>query len=163
MSARTAINIYKAAIQSTLSFECQSIKLSIRSRNSLDKHQTKLLKTIFGVNPYNSHTGSFLEAICMNKLSHVIDIQSLDLLSQCLMSDSNSRSVYSFMFNDSSDNPDNTLVGRMKIFAKKENFNLCNYIFSDTYRKVVKRKLCVSPIHDISCHLSRNHGRKIPL
>ena len=75
VSARTAINIYKAAIQSTLSFGCQSIKLSIRSRNSLDKHQTKLLKTIFGVNPYNSHTRSFLDAICKNKLSHVIDIQ----------------------------------------------------------------------------------------
>ena len=150
VSARTAINIYKAAIQSTLSFGCQSIKLSIRSRNSLDKHQTKLLKTIFGVNPYNSHTRSFLEAIFMNKLSHVIDIQSLDLLSECLMSYSNSRSFYSFMFNDSSDNPDNTLVGRMKIFAKKENFNMCNYIFSDTYRKVVKRKLLHKVAHGVN-------------
>ena len=86
----------------------------------------------------------------MNKLSHGIDIQSLDLLSQCLMSDSNSRSFYSFMFNDSSDNPDNTLVGRMKIFAKKENFNLCNYIFSDTYRKVVKRKLSHKVAHGVN-------------
>ena len=80
VSARTAIIIYKTAIQSTLIFGCQSIKLSIRSRKSLDKHQTKLLKSIFAVNPYNSHTRSFLEAICVHKLSHVIDIQSLDLL-----------------------------------------------------------------------------------
>ena len=68
-------------------FGCKSIKLSVRSRNSLDKHQTKLLKSIFGV----------------------------------------------FMFNDSSDKPHNILVGRMKIFARKENFDLCNYIFSDIY------------------------------
>ena len=93
---------------------------------------------MLGLNPYQTKTTSLLQALGISLISESTNIHSLDLLRQCLLSESNTKRFFCYMMTQSSFN-NNTLVGRVKKFAVDKNINLLQYVFNDSYRSHVKK------------------------
>ena len=55
----------------------------------MDKQQAKKIKSMLGLNPYQTKTTPLLQALGISLISESTNIHSLDLLRQCLLSESN--------------------------------------------------------------------------
>ena len=140
VSPCTALNIYQTTVRSTLSYGCTSISISDQNMKLMDKQQAKQIKCMLGLNPYQTKTTPLLQALGISLISESTNIHSLDLLRQCLLSESNTKRFFCYMMTQSSFN-NNTLVGRVKKFAVDKNINLLQYVFNDSYRSHVKKSI----------------------
>ena len=128
-------------MRSTLVFGCSSINISIQNMKKLDRQQAKLIKCTLNLNPRRTHTTALLEAIKIPPISKTINIQSLELLRQCLFDDSCCKDFYTYILNENLSLINNTLMGRVLNYTSRKNVNLLKYVFNDCYRRMAKQKL----------------------
>ena len=63
----------------------------------MDKQQAKPIKSMLGLNPYQTKTTPLLQALGISLISESTNIHSLDLLRPCLLSESNSKRFSCYM------------------------------------------------------------------
>ena len=88
---KTLSHIYKAAIQTILTYGCPNI--TDRSVKSLEKTQGILLKTALGL-PKNRRNSPLFAALGIKKVDQLIKRQQLTLLRNALQGNSKARTVY---------------------------------------------------------------------
>ena len=138
VNANAVIEIYRAAVQCISEFGCASIYINKGNTSILDKLQGKLIKQITSLSQW-CHTRPLLEAVKIMPTSTQVLINGLDILKQCVFSNSIAQDFYCKLLSHGCDK--RTLVGRSVKFASDNNFDLHRYIFDDTYTKVIKSKL----------------------
>ena len=106
----------------------------------MDKQQSKQIKCVLGLNPYQTKTTPLLQALGVSLISESTNNHSLDLLRQCLLSEFNTKRFSCYMMTQSSFN-NNTLVGHVKKLAVDKNKNLLQYVFNDSYHSHAKKHL----------------------
>ena len=71
----------------------------------------------------------------------ILDLLSLDLLRQCLLSDSNTSEFYCYLLSQSQSQLSHTLVGRINNFIKDKDIDVLKYVLNNEYRRVIKLRL----------------------
>ena len=143
LSPQTSMQIYNAAVRSTLIYGCSSIQLNKSNIKKLDTLQGQFIKNVLGINSSQCRTSPLLCAFGILPVSHTINIQCLDLLRSCLLTESSAHDFYSFILNNAENTQyiKKTVVGRVLSFTQSENIELLKYCFMDPYRNQTKRTL----------------------
>ena len=99
--------------------------------NKLDKLQSKLIKQCFGLGSY-CHTTPLLKTINLLPVSLNIKLDSLDLLRNCVLSDSITRDFYSNLLhlNNMKLCSSKTLVGRVYSFCVEKDIDFKKYLLN---------------------------------
>ena len=115
------------------------IKSNIKKLETcLGKH----VKTIFGLS-YSSRTTPLLNAFNMDNILNSIEKYSLDLLKQCMLSNSAASCFYTHLYNENNQSRlNNTLFLSVDNICNKQNINVIKYVhvFNDSYALGVRRK-----------------------
>ena len=141
VSPETASHVYQTAVRSSLTYGCAAINISDRNLKLLDSSQGKFVKTILGI-PYSSRTTPILQSLFIDPVSISVKKSEIDLLQQCLLSDSPTQSFYHYLFsvwnNGERKLLSNTLLYRVLSYCDIKHINFAKYITNDVYKKCIK-------------------------
>ena len=141
VSPETASHVYQTAVRSSLTYGCAAINISDRNIKLLDSSQGKFVKTILGI-PYSSRTTPILQSLFIDPVFISVKKSELDLLQQCLLSDSATQSFYHYLFsvwnNGERKLLSNTLLYRVLSYCDIKHINFTKYITNDVYKKCIK-------------------------
>ena len=90
---------------------------------------------------YQTHTTPLLQGVGIPTISQSVNVQSLDLLRQCLLSDSNTSEFYCYLLSQFKSQLSHTLVGRINNFIKDKDIDVLKYVLNNEYRKAIKLRL----------------------
>ena len=135
-----AIEIYKTAVRSVLQYGCESVHLTAGGMKALDRAQAKFIKSFLGL-PKQVHSTKLPKALMVAPITDSVNMASLDLLTKCILSDTQARSFYLDIMNSGKPTEvQKTLLGRAKQFAAQSEISLFQYIYNDAYRNQIKLK-----------------------
>ena len=140
LAPRTSSTIYQTGVLSVLTYGCHSIALRKTDLTNLERNHAKFIKTMLGLPTY-CHNTPLLQALGINRMEHIIQAASLDLLRTSLVSNSATSKCYSFLLGCNSSYTKNTLVGRVRNYCGQNNINVNRYNFNDNYRTLVRKQL----------------------
>ena len=102
--------------------------------------QLKFIKSFLGL-PKQVHSTKLLKALMVAPITDSVNMASLDLLTKCILSDTQARSFYLDIMNSGKPTEvQKTLLGRAKQFAAQSEISLFQYIYNDAYRNQIKLK-----------------------
>jgi hypothetical protein len=127
-------HLWKAMIQPILLYATQSLPMTITNMSEMDKLQAKLIKYALGFNKYYRST-PLTNAMNINKVSHLRDLYSLDLLKSMFYSTSSASIFYSTMINIQTDFIKDSLANRVRLMCSNNNVSFILYLLDDKYHK----------------------------
>ena len=134
-------DIYKATVQSVSLYGCSSIYINKGNMTKLNKLQSKLIKKCFRLSNW-CRSRPLLEALYTISIPSSICLGNLELLKDCLLSDSLSCDLYLELFTSiTSPSKSKTLLGRSMSYAHDFQFDLTRYIFCSLYYQDIKRQI----------------------
>ena len=124
------VDIYRTAVNTVLQFGCSTIHINRTNMIKVNRHQCNLIKRHLGLSKW-CHSSSLLQAVGILPLSVDINLQTMDLLKKCVITNSLARSFYSGLL--CSCDTSNTIVSKCRNFSNSNKINLIQYIFNDSY------------------------------
>ena len=145
LSLDTAIHTWKVACQSILQYGCESVYMSRKSKGEMDKLQAKLLKCIVGIGP-NYRTTPLLEALYVQKVSRIVDFNTL-MLFRHILHDTSAARVFNLTMLKAQSKCESLLVNRAKRICTENSVNLFRFVTCKAYVENVKKEFlkCVKP------------------
>ena len=139
---KVSLNIFRSCINSVLTYGCSTIFCNKECVNKLDKLQSKLIKQCFRLRSY-CHTTPLLKTINLLPVLLNIKLDSLDLLRNCILSDSITRDFYSHLLhlNNMKLCSSKTLVGRVYSFCVEKDIDFKKYLLNNNYMYKTKAHL----------------------
>ena len=120
---KVAINIFRTAVQTTLTYGCDNIFMSRIAPNRLDSFQAKLLKSILGLGKQSRTTP--VRCLEGGSVTHILNnLHSLDLLTSCLYSNSQCGVLYKYMLRNTS----------LRNISQDKNIGVTKYVLSNANR-----------------------------
>ena len=121
---KVAFHIYNNAVKSTILYGCESINISKLNIKKLEICLEKQGKSILGLR-HSSRTSAILKAFNMNNVENSVHKASLELLNECILSNSASKHLHYCMYrNRSKDCVKGTLVSLVLTYCNKNDITL---------------------------------------
>lgn len=136
-----ASHLYSVGVRTVLTYGCEALYLNKKCVKNLESTQGKLIKAFLGLRK-TSHTTPLISALNIPSVATSIGLASLDLLRSCLRHSSSASSFHSSLL--CSVRPFsafNCLAQRCVDYAATHSFNLMDYVFNDSHRLFLKKKL----------------------
>ena len=125
--------------------ESTSNNVQVRKKQQHRRRACDLLASLkrfyWPIVQYQTHTTPLLQGVGIPTISQSVNVQSLDLLCQCLLSDSNTSEFYCYLLSQSQSQLSHTLVGCINNFIKDKDIDVLKYVFNNEYRKAIKLRL----------------------
>ena len=129
--------LWIAALRPVLLYGLNAVHVTKNDQNALDKTQTRLLKTALGVSKFCRNT-PLLDALRIQSVGDMRDMNQLRLLRSSLKSDSRARTFYYYMMTCHMNghlNGFNILVNRVKTICDTKIIDFMKYNLVDEYAK----------------------------
>ena len=127
-------------VKCVLLYGCNTINITKSNVKKLETCLGKHVKTILGLS-HSSRTTPILNTFNMDNILYSIDKYSLDLLKQCMLSNSAASCFYTHLYNENNQSRlKNTLCLCVNNICIKQNINVIKYVFNDSYALGVRRK-----------------------
>ena len=141
----TATHVWSAACSKTLLYGCEAIYINETDKCQLDKLQAKLVKCSVGIGP-KYHTTALLDALCINKISLQIDINSMFLLRNIIHNHTGASKFYLSMLRINNKYANNVksntnLCERVKNLCDIYNVDLWKFLLDEQYSNQCKSKI----------------------
>ena len=141
----TATHVWSATCSKTLLYGCEAIYINETDKCQLDKLQAKLVKCIVGIGP-KYHTTALLDALCINKISLQIDINSMFLLRNIIHNHTGASKFYLSMLRINNKYANNVksntnLCERVKKLCDIYNVDLWKFLLDEQYSNQCKSKI----------------------
>ena len=138
ITPEVTLDLFSTCINSVLKYGYATVYCTKKNMDKLDKVQSKLIKQCLGLKICR-RTSPLLKAINILPASLSVQLDSLDLLKNCILNNSVARNFYCYLLNERRYKVSKTLVDRSNIFCQSNNVNLIKYIFSHDYMLKVKK------------------------
>ena len=138
VSPDTAREIFSVGVRSTLLYGCHAVSISEANLASMDKFQSKLIKTFLGLKQHTPST-PLLQALRIQPISKTVHLHTLKLLSSCLYSNSRCGTFYRYLLSSEKEtfNTD-TLLGRALSTCRLYSMDLNQYLLNPRYQSYLK-------------------------
>ena len=133
---QTVVDIYQTAVNTMLQFGCSTIHINRTNMIKVNRHQCNLIKRHLGLSKW-CHSSSLLQALGILPLSVDINLQTMDLLTKSVITNSLARSFYCGLLR--SCDTSNTTLSKCRNFSNNNRINLIQYIFNDSYAYSFKK------------------------
>ena len=138
VSPDTARDIFSVGVRSTLLYGCHTVSISEANLASMDKFQSKLIKTFLGLKQHTRST-PLLQALRIQPISKTVHLHKLKLLSSCLYSNSRCETFYRYLLFSEKETPNtDTLLGRTLSTCKLYSMDLNQYLLNPKYQSYWK-------------------------
>ena len=134
-------HVWNAAIRPVLTYGMNCVKLTSSSLSDMEKTQSRLLKTGFGLHKF-CKSSPLLKALNVHKIESNVDISTLNLVSSVFNNQSRARSFYVYLLNVyrcGNLHCHNDLISRSIKICTKFDISLTRFIFNQSYYTTIKQ------------------------